>query len=102
MKLSELLADKSVEWKDGFFAAVNLNRQTKAVFLGMFIGEPVEVELYEPAGCKPGAANLTCQFPKCGNKADFIIDRKALCSTHRERWKDEGYDQPGLPPSATT
>jgi len=42
-KLAELLKGKSQEWKDGFFAAVNLNSDMKAAFLGSMIGEKVSV-----------------------------------------------------------
>lgn len=103
MKLSELIANKSREWREGFFAAMNLNRQTKAVFLGILIGEPVELrELPEPQDRKPESADVMCEYPGCRDKADFVIQGKVLCYPHRELWKDEGYDQPGLPPSATT
>jgi hypothetical protein len=41
--LQELLKDKSEEWKNGFFAAINLTSESKAAFLKQFIGEKVEV-----------------------------------------------------------
>ena len=43
-RLKELLADKSEEWKAGFFCAVNLTSGTKAAFLKELVGEQVVIE----------------------------------------------------------
>lgn len=42
-KLRALLAEKSEDFRAGFFAAVNFNSEIKAAFLRNFIGEKVQV-----------------------------------------------------------
>jgi hypothetical protein len=42
-ELGKLLDDRSGEWRKGFFAAVNLNNDTKAAFLKSMIGEQVQI-----------------------------------------------------------
>ena len=43
LTLQELVAGKSAEWCEGFFAAVNLNSATKSLFLKDIIGQQVVV-----------------------------------------------------------
>jgi hypothetical protein len=43
-ELRALLADKSEDWRAGFFKAVNLSNDMKAAFLKGMIGERVVVE----------------------------------------------------------
>jgi hypothetical protein len=47
-ELSALLKDKSQEWRDGFFAAINLSTEMKAAFLRSMIGQEVTVSEVKP------------------------------------------------------
>lgn len=42
-ELSQLFQQHSADWKAGFFFAVNLTNESKAAFLRLMVGQPVQV-----------------------------------------------------------
>ena len=83
-KLKDIATKKFVKlWPTFAFwleLAVFVIRENEAAYeQGLIAGQAQDAPTVQPA-----ASTVLCDVPDCGNKADFIINSRALCAEHKK------------------